>query len=766
MKRSKVRGVISGQEKMEEGGDMTNTEEQKSKQNGNGSGIDIVALTSNWDYGSDGSRVGLLHLMKEAIEAHKADFLVLVGGMVSKRACNNAARRIHEFDKKIQDKLKVELLDLVREYHTIKGNLGGRKKSAKTIKSLMRALSHKKNQIEDKKAAIKVAKPRTNGEILVKMTEEIAQQINKDLPPLLRPDGVRMKIHVVTSPAYDGGIGREVVKRLIVLRGEENDIRYESSRYQENTTFKIPLKKSGRTFAVVVPTKAVWRSAFYSTNADRLLEDEIKRTTKPPCDVYAVGCGASSINRGRGEMPFQRITVPALNKLEDPRTSENMVGVRMVYFTPGLENCAMKTVSFKDLVSNEIQFIVAPEGASKFQIAIIDEIKNSTPSEASLGMLEDNLGIPRSKIEKALKEILKLSPCILDYDDESQKYFLSQDFLKREIRYSWPTETMVQDVLAGFACMHTGSIHTAYDFIINEFPKLLFQHKVTHLLSIGDHVQGLKHDLQLQGEIVSGMNNTTQEKAAGSMIATVMLKVFSLRFNEAFEKLNESDRSKLVSADVEKMVRDFMQDFLFWKGNHDEWSLSLGYDALDIMERTIWENLYRGISGILKKFNLPRISGLAEIIDNKIHLIENNTYFTLPSGLLIGGRHYYAGRTKTSSQWPQRALHHMKKANLCWVANFHVEEMVEEWSADKGLRVAMEVPTLMCTSKFEGTKGKVTDFGFGLMKVWSVNGRVLSSETNFLGINPHTAFNNSELIRNMLSGVGIGEWVDLEKVIK
>ncbi|MDO8493442.1 MAG: hypothetical protein Q7S19_02775 [bacterium] len=739
--------------------------ENKTNGNGNGKSEDIVGFTSRWDYGADGSRVGLLHKMKETIEEHKADFLVLVGGIVSKRACRHSAGRIRDEEKKMQDKLKLKLAEMEDEYRKMMDNLNKRSKKSKVYNSMAKAIANKKWGIDDLKDKIKGARARSIGQILSEMTGQLALQINKDLPPLFRPDGERMKIYIVTSPAYDGDIGRDVVKLLITLRREENDIRYESSRYEENTTFKIPLKRSGRTFAAVVPTKAVWRSGYYSTNADRLLEDEMKRTAKPLCDFYAIGCGASSINRGFGEMPFQRITVPALHKLEDPRTSENMVGVSVVTFVPGRENCTVKTICMKDMISDESSFTVPPADMPEIQKRVIEEIKTTSGSEASLGWLEEHLGVSRLQVEKALKSLLKLNPKIVDHDEDSQKYFLSQDFLQKEVRYSWPSEPLIKDVLLGFACLHAGSIHTAYDFIVNEMPKLILEHEVTHLLGVGDFIQGLKHDLQCKGEIVSGMNNTVQEQAVGVMVATIMLKVLNMRLEKKLACVNQADRVGMTNADIEALIRYNLIDFLFWKGNHDDWMSSDGHKPLHTMEQTLRDSLYKGIVNILKKFNLSHIS-LGEIIEDKIHRIKNKTYYTMPSGLVIGGRHYYAGRTSTSSTWCQRALKHMKKAQLCWVANFHVEESVEEWEADKGLRVAMQVPTLMSMSDFEDTKGKTTDFGVGLLKVWSANARIISAETNFLGLNPNTSFDNDELIRSFLDSFGIGQWVDLKKTIK
>ena len=744
--------------------------------NGNGNQEVVVAVISRLDYGADGSRVGLLLKVKEIVEQKRVVILVIAGGVVSKRACNHTARRIRDGEKKINDQLKAKLTQLKVEYQA----LLGAKVDGKNGKKIRGVIEDKKREIENLKEAIKSSKPRTIGQILISMVEEIAQQIHKDLPAIYRPDGVRMKIYIITSMAYDGDIGRNVAKRLIELRKEENDIRLESSRHPENTTFKIPLKGTSRTFAVAVPNKAVWRSDYYSTGPDRLLADEMKRTTKLPCDLYAVGCGASSLNRSKGEMPFQRITVPALHKLEgDVVTSENMVGLSIIRFPPDIGTCPVETTSMKDLIANENSFVEVPDGASKIQAAIVDNIKSNSPPEASIGMLEEDLGIVRDKIEEAVQGLLKLRPAVIKYDDESQKYYLDPEYLKRQVRYSWPKKTPVSDVLAVFACLHTGSIHTAYSFFINELPDLLFKNGVSYLLDVGDTIQGLKHDLQLQGEIISGMNYTVQEKTAGIMVGTVILKVLHLRLGEYLSRMGKDTIRKIGPTEVREMLLKFVMTFLVWIGNHDAWVKSQGFDPLETFLTTLKRTLSHGIEKILKDFSLPFIS-LEETVDQKVVLLKNKrvkgkngdgrgndlSYYKMSSGLVIGGKHYYAGRTATSSTWAQRALRQLKEANLCFVANFHVDEVVGEWSAEKGLRVSMQVPTLMSMSEFEDNKGKRTDFGVGLLRVESVDGRVISSETTFLGENPGSSFDNMDLIIGFLNMFDVSRWVDLEKILK
>ncbi len=765
VKEMKKKGLVRAQnDKAKE--DESVSSDKKTKivlsKNGNGNRNQdvIVAVISRLDYGADGSRPGLLLKVKEKVEAKQAVILVVAGGVVSKRACKNTARRIHGEEKKIHDQLKAKLSKLEVECRAAVDAAKGKKTG-----SLVQGAEEKKRELDNLKELIKSSRPRTIGKILISMTEELAQQISKDLPQFFRPDGARMKIYIVTSMAYDGDIGRDVVKRLLELRKKDDDIRYEASRHPENTTFKIPLKGTNRTFAVAVPNKAVWRSDYYSTGPDRLLADEMKRTTKPPCDLYAVGCGASSLNRSSGEMPYQRITVPALHKLEgDVVTSENMVGIRIIRLPQGNSTCPIETISIKDLIANERKFVEAPDVASKIQVAIVENIKSNSPPEASIGMLEDDLGTPRDEIEKAMQGLLKLKPIVVQYDDESQKYFLSPEYLKKEVRYAWPKEAWKKEVLAAFACLHSGSIHTAYNFFINELPDLLLKNEVTHLLDIGDSIQGLKHDLQNQGEIVSGMNYTVMEKVAGIMIATGILKVLNARLKEALLKIGR-ESVKITPSKVEEMLRELTITFLIWIGNHDDWIRSMGFDPLDTLLTTLKKTLSAGIENALKEFGLPFIS-LEKILEEKVVLVKNNTYYKMPSGLVVGGKHYYAGRTATSSTWPQRALRQMKEANLCFIANFHVDEIVEEWSPDKGLRVCVEVPTLMSMSAFEDNKGKKTDFAVGLVKVESAAGRIISSETTFLGQNPHTSFDNMSLIRAFLDQFGVGKWVDLEKILK
>lgn len=718
-------------------------------------GVDVAALTSRWDYGSEGSRVGLLQQLKERIEEAKADFLVLVGGIVSRRAVYQTVRKIREKQIKKHKKLKEELDKLNQEIALLKRDLT----QDNDNKALLAKLEKKRGEVGTKAEQVERAKPRSLKELLKIQEDVLARQINSDLPKLQRSDGKRMRIYIVTSQAYDGEIGRNVVKKLLELRRSEDDIRYLSNPKPETTTFNIPLQKSGKSFKVVVPNKAQWRSKYYSTAPDRLLEDEVKRTSQELADVYAVGCFASSLNRPDGEIPYQRITVPALHKLEDVITAENMVGIRIVRFVPNERVSQVLTVDFKDLVSQERRFVNPPAKCSKVQLQIIEEIKKK--GARSLGLLEDALGVARSKLEKALSGLLgRKVNAGMYYDDESRNYDFSPEWFQRMVRYVWPKDDWQKEVLAGYGCIHGGSVHTAYKFIVRELPIMLHKHGVNYLLAVGDLIEGLKHNLAIRGEVYAGMNNTSQEKLIAFMTAEVILKVFDLNLAQAFQG---KDVKKLNADELSKTVNGALMTFLYWVGNHDAWAEDLGYDPLDTFESNLRELLLDGAEKVLGKHGIANFP-VRELVEKKIVKMHKGKPYTLPSGLKVDGAHYFAGRTQTSSTWCQRALNQLCKAQLLWIANFHVAEIVEEWDAELGLRVAMQLPTLKSKSSFEENKGKITDFGVGLLKVWSRKGRVMVSETSFLGTNPNESLSNKDIVRALLKDIGVGQYVDLNKI--
>lgn len=573
-----------------------------------------------------------------------------------------------------------------------------------------------------------------------------AEELSKDLPVFKNKAGKELKIYLVTSPAYDGWIGQEVAKQLVTLR---KDI-----RYLDHGVARIPLKNSdpGAMLGLLTPIKAAWRSKFYSTLVDRLIEDEEKRSTQGIPKLWVVGCTCTSLFRCKGEMKTTRISVPGLHKLEDISASENQVGIRVVRFFPNDEIKA-KTISFKDLTANERKFIKAPQNCTKIQLQVIESLKNNGPS--TLGALEEGLKLDRDKITTAIAALEKrtrTNACIY-LNEESQRYDFKPDYLQRKVEYDWPTEGWVEDAFLAWGCLHSGSNHTAYKWFNDFVPWIILREKIKICINAGDTIEGLKHDLAIIGEVVGGMNYTGQELLSAYMHISIWIQVFKKQFEEA-EKANSK---KFSETEVETVIDNLLMTLMAILGNHDEWSRVLGFDSLALFEAKL-ESI---MTKTLEKFLSARgyaVAKLPQLVAKKIHMKND---YTFPSGLTLRATHYHAGRSSVSSHWCQKALN-TSQNNIEVIANFHVAECVEQWDKAVGQRVAMQVPTIKSKSDYESKKGKKTDFGVGLARTWSLKGRIIVSEVTFLGDNPNESLDNKWILRKLCEDVGITKHVDIE----
>jgi hypothetical protein len=574
-----------------------------------------------------------------------------------------------------------------------------------------------------------------------------------------------MKHYIVSSYAYDGEFGSTVIKRLVKLRRESgnHDIVYINGGDPTSTTHRIKLKNTNKTLAVVVPNVAVWRSKYYSTAPDRYLEDESKRTTHKHYDVYAFGCGSSSLNRRDGEKPFQRVTVPSLCKLEFARTSENMIGVKILKFVPGQKNVTSLTIQFKDLVSNERNFIKIPKTFSNIQKEIFEELKKN--AKLSIGLLEEHLGVSRTTLERELKDP-KMKKAGMEYDELSETYDFAQDiFLKQT--YEWPKEGFKKDVIASFGCMHIASIHTHYPFITQEFPKLIAKNRVKTLLSLGDTIEGMEHNLNEVGEITLGMDYTTQEEFAAIVIADLMLSSLDLVLRDLIS-LKEVSVEGISKESVKALVNEHLVHFKYWVGNHDDWPLRRGVRPLITFDLKLQDNLFRNLNKVLIKNNLPELSmeSCDDLMQERVVRMYKNEPGTLPSGTRIDGAHYYARRSMTSSSWPQAGLADLNRGQLVYCANFHVAEALEEWHWEMGLRSSIMLPTIKAGSRFESNMGKKTDFGAMIQAYWTHEGRGMMNETSYIGENPNISFDNNIGFKLMLEYAKVNTWIDTKKYLE
>ncbi|MBU6141882.1 hypothetical protein KGO95_02030 [Patescibacteria group bacterium] len=712
-------------------------------------GYDDVAYISRIDIGSDGYRKGLLLLTEDRARVENVDCLYLVGGLVNKFGVAARIRKIQAEEKEEHGKAVTALMELVPKRLPLVAQLKELKAAKKDCQKLEQELKELDEKIQAAKEEVARLKPRTASLIMDMLVEEIAQELDEDLPHFKKSTGEKVKLYIVTSPAYDGQVGHRVADRLVELRRKDRDVLY----FGQVRSF-VKLKKSGQGVVLLTPEKAVWRTTAYSAYPDRLVVDDLKRGSKTPPDMYVVGCFGSSLNRGKGSKKFQRISLPVLHKLENTTTGENMVGMRIVrHHRNGATE--VRTFDFKHLLTNERSMITLPPSCTKVQAKILEDLK--VHGSRSIGQMEDELEIPRDVLDKALKNLLEkknVKASIL-FNENSAQYSFNPKWLQKNLRFTWPEAgpQWMKDTIVGFSCMHAGSVHTAEEFILNDLPEIVVNEKANVLFSAGDNIEGMKHDLLLRKEVLAGFNYSKMEEYAAKLLSTVMLKAFDKRLTGA---LKDKDPKKMTQAEVKELIAELLVIFIYICGNHDEWELDIGLDPLAHFDLCMRMMLRDGIGKILMGHGLPSLSSqeISELVDKKVIRFTEDDHYTLPSGLTVGAIHYHAGRTATNSVWPERALAQFRVHHEL-VGNFHVEEHVEEYDAELGLRASDMLPTLKCKSDFESKKGKIVDFGVGVRKLISYKGRVLITEGGLHGKNPHKSAPPDEAYQAHLKRLGL-----------
>lgn len=579
----------------------------------------------------------------------------------------------------------------------------------------------------------------------VAANKEFMQDIVADLvvkiPKMHRKNGQVIKIYIIPSPAYDGQFGEEVVRKLASVR---LDIRLAGP-----TDDRLVIKGENNKFVWgVTPQKAVWmRGDFYSTPVQRVIKDLQKRSSQPLPKIYFVGGFGLAINKPEGEEPRPYVAVPALHKLRSTTVAENQVGVMIAECLS--EGHKVHLYSMKEQVGDDRKFIPVPENLEDNEKKIIEVIKKD--GRLTVGLISDKTGIQRNKIKKIISALPASSDIWpgINLHKESKKYDFNLDWVKNKLRYNFFEDVVKhpdvkEDRLVAFGCLHAGCIHTDYKFFLEEFPEYLIKENVDIILGVGDFIEGLKHNLILRGEIYGAANNTVQEKLAAHMVAKVLLDVFQKRFDSANVK-------KPTEQEVLDIIKKCLPEFRYIPGNHCLWSEDSGYVALDTFSGELRMSV---LTGLQKKFHFGRYPfvDVDGIVREKI--IEGNN-FQLPSGLKVELFHPHMSRAKTESIRAQEALGKSRDSQIVIVANFHVGIFIAEYNPDLGERLSLVVGTLKSKSGFEHNKLKTVDFGVGLLKVRSLNGRIFWAENEFFGRSSGVSLDNDDIFKEFYKQIGL-----------
>lgn len=642
---------------------------------------DRIMLISRLDYPGEGSRVGLWHLMAEVAQEEKINIVVINGGLVSHRPLQNRINR--ERDKAI-------------------GLLKERKKE-----------EAKKPKPEREKLETQV---QVRAKVRERVLDEVAHELAEAFPVITNKQGKPVKVYVTTSPAhnYDGPMGVDIADRLQKLREDIVFWDRESSRF--------PMKNVSRVLWALNPEKAAWRSKYFSTMVDRLVQDKTKQTSQELPDIWTVGCGGSAVNLpAGGGNPRPMISIPALHRLQQVNTSENQVGVAVVEFAEGSNFPKVVTYNFKDLVARERDFIPVPEGLEddenltkterdqrERQRAIFKEVLTNVPT---IGMLEDALRWKRRTLERDIVHYNEqgFEPAIV-LDEKSGKYNVSYEWLQHKLRYPMPdVSTFNKDSSVSFSCLHAGYKTTQYEWFVTRIPELIVENGIQSLVGCGDFVAGLKHNLDFRGELLSGANNyDKQEDAAARLTAAVLVRVLKLRLDKCLGKKKPSKDT------LRKLVNDSLIHLYYIPGNHDEWVQDTGHMPLStynvILEKTIIEGIYE----YLDSLGLSLV-GLREIVKEHIHFGGEHEF---PSGVTMSIRHPHQGRMQTSSGRAQQTMG-ATKGQVVYIGNFHVGVAVHEWHPEMGQRVAVQEGTIAAGTDFESNMNKLVDTEVGMVRVYS-----------------------------------------------
>ena len=666
-----------------------------------------IGLISRIDFGSPGFRQALVDNSFSSIfnKLEGTHFNILAGGLISQ--------------KDIKEQMKEFIgLRVEAEKEKIKKKKINKKKKDQPERLMGKRLKRRRSELQEE------------------FLQGIAKQLSKIFPALKGPDPENLEkeknidLFIVTSPAFDGEIGEAVAQFLSELRP---DIRVWNSGGD-----RFLIKYVNKLLWVLTPKKAVWmRGDYYSTSAERVLKDKIKQTGQGSPELYVVGCFGSSLNKPKGELKYKYVTVPACHRLDDTRVNENQIGVSVLEFPSDGSEFLYRTYSLKDLVSQELSFVVPPEGASPIQKKIIANIKEK--GCATPGSLKYDLGFTAEEILKALKDLEKKKtfrrngenwPGIY-FQDKSKKWYFNLKYLQHRLKYALPNGAYNEDVFASFACVHAGSVETDYTFFTDEFPEIILKYGATILVDGGDTKEGMKHSLDKKGEIIAGMNLTKQEKFAANLIGTVILKVFKERLAVLCGK---TEPEKLTPDKIKEFILASMLLFIYILGNHDLWETEDGHEPLELFHELLIKFITNNIWQELLSRKISTISyyDLMKLVEDKV---QRKEFFELPSGLKVSVQHPHMSRAKTTSIRPQEMMEFGKRHG-CQVtigANFHVSESVNEWDMDLGQCCCDEIGTIKHGSSFERHKMKMVDQGVGCLRILSRNKRIFMTESVFYG---------------------------------
>lgn len=580
--------------------------------------------------------------------------------------------------------------------------------------------------------------------------DNMAEELSQFLPKI---EGVNYHI-IVAEKVFDRQIGVRILKELRKLR---SDVRLlgEKDDGSFDTEVKFPVVEL-RDFDIIrgiVPSRQPWHSQIITTLMQRLIRSFTSRTFSDKPSLTLVGStGTAAYLPYFENMPC--VSVPALHKLDEQYSSENMVGciVGQIITQKGkLPRVIIRTYDFRPLVSREREMSI-PKNAPALERAVLNALKISSASfstvlyrvqsQASNGQRKR---WNEEKVHEKLQELKERGAIV--YRKDSNRYSVNEQrigMIDITLEDLFANSRTVS--IAGRSCLHIGALKTLYFTMLEHFPQRAaeFDNEVV-LIDNGDISQGVSHGYEYNGEILATLNGPDKhEIAAGRINARILLNITRVFMQAIGEKKN--------TYTLETLLRKCFPRYCFNSGNHDGWIYhNKGTLILELYERTLRAELISGIFRLCRaeKVALPEDAyfTVTKVLDEKITRVGENGFVSV-NGILIGVKHPHKGRTQNKSHRIQDVVQffwsitnqiaaHLGKNDVAerfavaHVANFHEAASVH---AVKFGNTAFGLMTgaFVKDTSFEHNLDKVVDYGFVLARATvNAEGALLLTEVEY-----------------------------------
>lgn len=500
---------------------------------------------------------------------------------------------------------------------------------------------------------------------------------------------------------------------------------------------KLPIQLAGfESIRVLVPRKTPWFYENITGLKQRLVNSFSFKTFSPKPKLILAGCTGTA-----AFLPFYKgvpcAAIPALHKLEEQISTENMVGCTIIKIAKEVDyEIHWKVYDLRTAIFNERE-LALPDNLSACHKRVLDVLKAGGASKNSIRYwINTKVRKPWSedKVKECLGELLKKT--LVTYNKRENWYAIEGSIVSKarvtldELFHNSRKITTVDS-----SCEHSGALKTMYWTMMEEQVRLGMN--ADAIILNGDATQGISHNYEYNGELLPIMNGSDKHQVLAALIrAKILMDIFERRF-ELIKK------EKLTTKEI---VKKCLIVFAYKYGNHDEPRFNHGKESRplgyfdEVLRRVMLSRVLAFLEG--RQRNHLTHQELENLVNERIIRIGESRVFKL-NGVPVGVKHPYQARTQSKGtriqqtsqfydqylrDWPDQELQ-----NLCVVkvANFHEAAAVFMGVFGKtyfGVMTGAQVYDTL----FEANQNKVVDHGVAKTEV-EVNeaGQLLSGSVYY-----------------------------------